>query len=273
MTRSNTQKLWWLSAPALVLALSTWCQLHGRALGVEPASFDVSMPWALRSALGWVLAGALLAHFGDKLLTSRLASAHPWRVRTGMAITVPMLTLSSEVLLLSGDTPVAIWLYSRAPLHLAFGGMLFAGYLWIRSRHQTAKPIAEPAIVPLAQVSTEHAPPQAPAVAAQNDAQDAPMLTVEVMTGTGRTSVAIDDIECLEADRNYINVHTPQRSYLLRQTLTSLEKSLRPDTFLRIHRSTIVNRAKIRERRRGGVLVLNSGRMVRVSRAFADRVH
>jgi DNA-binding LytR/AlgR family response regulator len=92
------------------------------------------------------------------------------------------------------------------------------------------------------------------------------------MTGTGRTRVRIEDIESLEADRNYVSVHTPQRSYLVRQTLGSLEASLRSETFLRIHRSTIVNRNRIRERRPGGVLVLQSGRTVRVSRAFSDRV-
>jgi DNA-binding LytR/AlgR family response regulator len=96
---------------------------------------------------------------------------------------------------------------------------------------------------------------------------------VEVMTGTGRTQVALEDIECLEADRNYINVHTAQRSYLLRQTLASLEQSLNSEVFLRVHRSVIVNRRKIRERRNGGVLVLDSGRTVRVSRAFAGRLN
>ena len=89
------------------------------------------------------------------------------------------------------------------------------------------------------------------------------------MTGTGRTRIRLQDIECLEADRNYVNVHTPQRSYLLRQTLSSLENSLQPGNFLRVHRSIIVNRAMIRERRRGGVLVLCSGRTVRVSRSFS----
>jgi DNA-binding LytR/AlgR family response regulator len=91
------------------------------------------------------------------------------------------------------------------------------------------------------------------------------------MTGTGRTRIRLQDIECLEADRNYINVYTPQRSYLLRRTLNSMEKSLPAGDFLRVHRSIIVNRAMIRERRHGGVLVLCSGRAVRVSRGFAHQ--
>jgi len=236
---------WWLLAPGLVVLLSSWCQLHGSALGTESPGLDVSVPWALRSAVGWVLAGGLLAHFGARILDSAFAERNPWLVRGVLALAIPALTLSSEVILLSGDTPAALWLYNRLPLHLPFGVLLLGGYLLIRARNPRV---------------------------ATTSVREISAHTVEVMTGTGHTQVSLDDVECLEADRNYINVHTPQRSYLLRQTLTSLEKSLRADTFLRVHRSIIVNRAKIRERRRGGVLVLASGRQVRVSRGFADRV-
>lgn len=232
--------LWWLAAPALVLVLMFWCQLHGRALGTELVSFEVSAPWAIKSALGWVLAGGMLAFAGERLLNC------VGRLLTALAI--PLITMGNEVLLLAGDKPLGLWLYDRLPLHLTFGALLFAGYLWIRARQSAPVAVRENVSAP-----EKH--------------------TVEVMTGTGRTTVALADIECLEADRNYINVHTPQRSYLLRQTLASLEKSLQPDCFLRVHRSIIVNRAKIRERRRGGVLVLNSGRTVRVSRAFSDRLN
>jgi hypothetical protein len=258
VTRRPLNWWWWLSAPALVIALSSWCQLHGRALGLEPLGFGVSMPWALRSAFGWVLIGGLFAHFGDRVLTSRFANHHQWCARVLMTLTIPLVTLGSEVVLLSGETPTGLWLYNRLPLHLPSGALLFIGFLWIRARHQrSVERDSAPAASPEAAAAIHHPSP----------------LTVDVMTGTGRTTVSLEEIECLEADRNYINVHTPQRSYLLRQTLTSLEKTLRPDTFLRIHRSIIVNRSKIRERRRGGVLVLHSGRVVRVSRAFAARVN
>jgi hypothetical protein len=238
---------WWLAAAAaLVLVLMFWCQLHGSVLGQGLVDLGVSLPWAVKSAFGWVLAGLLLVHGGEKLLGSGWALRHPWAARIALGAAMPVVTMGNEVLQLAGNNAVGLWLYERLPLHLTFGALLFTGYLWIRARHATSATSAE--------------------------AEAAPAM-VEVMTGTGRTRVALVDIECLEADRNYINVHTPERSYLLRQTLASLEKSLHPEQFLRVHRSTIVNRCKIRERRRGGVLVLAPGRTVRVSRAFAGRLN
>lgn len=245
MKHIHPSRLWWLAAPALVFVLMFWCQLHGHALGEELVSFDVSAPWALKSALGWVLAGCLLAYGSEPLLRSAPGIRHPLGSRIGVALAIPVITLGNEVILLAGDKPLGLWLYDRLPLHLTFGALLFTGYLWLRAR-QSRK--SQPIIV---------------------KAPTAGDLMMEVMTGTGRTQVALADIECLEADRNYINVHTPQRSYLLRQTLSSLEKSLCPQEFLRVHRSIIVNRNQIRERRGGGVLVLRSGRIVRVSRNYA----
>jgi DNA-binding LytR/AlgR family response regulator len=237
---------WWLLSPALVLVLSSWCQLHGSALGDAPVALAVSLPWAMQVAFGWILAGALLHRYGLRLRRSPFGGRRPRTLAVLMIVAVLTITMTTESLLIR-DTPLAIWLYERLPAHLLFATLGIAGFSWLASRGR------------------EHLP-AAPAV-------DAPATDiVDVMTGTGHAQVRISDIECLEADRNYINVHTPERSYLLRQTLSSLEKKLSPAEFMRIHRSTIVNRSKIRERRRGGVLVLSSGRVVRVSRAFAPQV-
>jgi DNA-binding LytR/AlgR family response regulator len=234
---------WWLLAPAvgLVLVLNFWCQLHGSVMGVGPVAFSISLPWALKASLGWVVALAALWRHGPRMLDSGLATRRRWLARMLTVAGVLAITMGNEFVLIRGDSPAALWLYERLPLHMLFASLLVGGYLLLRAR-----------------------PPAAPREAADS--------LVEVMTGTGRARIRLDDIECLEADRNYINVHTTQRSYLLRQTLGSLEKSLAARDFQRVHRSIIVNRAKIRERRRGGVLVLSSGRTVRVSRAFSERL-
>ena len=54
--------------------------------------------------------------------------------------------------------------------------------------------------------------------------------------------VAAMDIERIEAERDYMRLHTNGRSYLLHQTISALEQRLDPEQFQRIHRSHIVRR-------------------------------
>jgi two-component system, LytTR family, response regulator len=55
------------------------------------------------------------------------------------------------------------------------------------------------------------------------------------------------DIEWIEAERNCVCVYAASRTYELRTTLSTLAAKLNPRHFARIHRSTIVNLAKIKE--------------------------
>ncbi len=65
--------------------------------------------------------------------------------------------------------------------------------------------------------------------------------------------IAVMDIERIEAERDYMRLHTAGRSYLLHQTISALEQRLDPDQFQRIHRSHIVRRDLItRLRHEGG---------------------
>lgn len=54
--------------------------------------------------------------------------------------------------------------------------------------------------------------------------------------------VAAVDIERIEAERDYMRLFTGGRSYLLHQTISTLEQRLNPNQFQRIHRSHIVRR-------------------------------
>src|SRR5580704_8351079 len=53
--------------------------------------------------------------------------------------------------------------------------------------------------------------------------------------------VAVDDIERLEAQGNYVNLHVRGHAYPLRSTMSVIESKLDPAKFIRIHRSHIVN--------------------------------
>lgn len=54
--------------------------------------------------------------------------------------------------------------------------------------------------------------------------------------------IAADDIDRIEAERDYMRLHVGSRSYLLHQTISALEDRLNPSRFQRIHRSHIVRR-------------------------------
>jgi two-component system LytT family response regulator len=59
--------------------------------------------------------------------------------------------------------------------------------------------------------------------------------------------VSVGDISWIEADRNYLLVHCGAKTHTLRATLDSIESTLDPKFFVRIHRRNIVRLDAIRE--------------------------
>jgi DNA-binding response OmpR family regulator len=87
--------------------------------------------------------------------------------------------------------------------------------------------------------------------------------------------VAVADIEWIEADRDYVLLHTAQRAHSLRATMDELEKQLDPARMLRLHRSTFVPTASIadfRRQGRGGKVTLANGRSIAVGPAYVGAV-
>jgi two-component system LytT family response regulator len=84
--------------------------------------------------------------------------------------------------------------------------------------------------------------------------------------------LAIDDIDWIRADGNYLHIHVGPARYLHRDTLRHLLAQLDPTRFLRIHRGTVVNVARIREVhplfKGGAEVVLHDGTKLDLSRRF-----
>ncbi len=76
-----------------------------------------------------------------------------------------------------------------------------------------------------------------------------------------------DEIDWIEAYGNYVRLHAGASTYLLREPLSSLEAKLDPAQFARIHRSTLVQIARIREIRPTSVL-LENGEQLTLSRRY-----
>jgi hypothetical protein len=85
----------------------------------------------------------------------------------------------------------------------------------------------------------------------------------------------VDDIKWIQAEGDYVRVHTAARSLLLRDTMMRLESALTLD-FVRIHRSAIVNVSLVREviarPNRDFQVVLRDGTRLKASRTYAERL-
>jgi two-component system, LytTR family, response regulator len=86
----------------------------------------------------------------------------------------------------------------------------------------------------------------------------------------------LEEIDWIEADRNYVRVHAGREVYSVRDTMRGIENTLDPELFLRIHKSVFVNIAsvsKVHAWFNGEYrLALRDGTELTVSATFRDRL-
>ena len=93
----------------------------------------------------------------------------------------------------------------------------------------------------------------------------------------GRTYfVNVADIQWIGAAENYVELHINNATHLLHTKMNTIEESLDPASFVRIHRSVIVNAGFIREMQTAThgeyVLVLHNGVRLQSSRPYHARL-
>ena len=107
-------------------------------------------------------------------------------------------------------------------------------------------------------------------------ASDAYTSRFTLQTGSRIQIVMAEDVEWIGAAGDYVELHVNGRSFLIRETMSSLEQKLDPEKFLRIHRSRIVQSKDILELRsienREFTIKLSDGSEHRSSRTYADRL-
>ncbi len=88
--------------------------------------------------------------------------------------------------------------------------------------------------------------------------------------------VAIEKIDCIESQGDYLAVHAEGKCYLKAQRISEIEGQLDGKTFLRVHRSFIINLAQLQAIERHGAeghaARLRDGRRVPVSRSGYERL-
>ena len=97
-----------------------------------------------------------------------------------------------------------------------------------------------------------------------------------VPTGDGLRLMPVAEIDWIEAQDYYVEVHSGRRGYLLRRSLKDLEQRLDPRHFARIHRKAIVNVSRIEKLRPVSHgerdLLLYDGTRLKLSRIYRDRL-
>ncbi len=90
------------------------------------------------------------------------------------------------------------------------------------------------------------------------------------------TLLDLADVAWIEAQGNYLALHSGGAAHLIRETLARFESMLDPAQFARVHRSAVVAVGRIRsiERQPGGdaKVVLDDGSVVRMSRSYSEAV-
>lgn len=97
-----------------------------------------------------------------------------------------------------------------------------------------------------------------------------------VQIGSDKRRLTLTEIRWIEAERDYVRVHMNGHSHLVNAMLGDMEKALAEESFLRVHRSAIVRKDKVRAVLRGRfsapVLELDGGHRLPVGRKYRDAV-
>jgi len=118
-----------------------------------------------------------------------------------------------------------------------------------------------------------------PAVGRPTDvgqAPEAPLTRIAVKDRDRFILLKPEQIDWIHSAANYAELHSGNRTFLVRMTMSELEGKLDPARFVRIHRSTIVNTdrvVEIRPQSHGEYqVVAQDGTRLRLSRRYRDRL-
>jgi len=97
-----------------------------------------------------------------------------------------------------------------------------------------------------------------------------------IRSGERTIFLTLDEVEWIEAAQNYVRLHAGPAAHLLHVPMNTLETSLDPERFVRIHRSYIVNLRCVRQlwtlAHGQYVLELASGERLQSGRTYGDRI-
>ena len=110
----------------------------------------------------------------------------------------------------------------------------------------------------------------------EEDEEDDPIDRFTIRSRDRIYFVDVDDVQWVESEGDYVALHDGEDAHLVRKTMKELEQRLTPESFVRIHRSYIVNVNYIEELRpldHGTYQIhMESGIPLKTSRGYSDNV-
>jgi two-component system LytT family response regulator len=103
-----------------------------------------------------------------------------------------------------------------------------------------------------------------------------PLKRLSIKSGGKFVLLDLDEIDYIEGAGNYLCIHAGSNEFLTRETMTECEAKLQSSDFVRIHRSVIVNRSRVKELKSWFTgeyaVLLSSGKELTLSRGYRDRL-
>lgn len=179
-----------------------------------------------------------------------------------LSITVALLVNMGAVYLFFGEA-IYSGLLMLVPLKALIGGLIYLvmlfgfNYFLTIQQEQSIDRQSE------TQESAEASIPQPPEPALVL------LEKISVRTGAKINIVELADILYLQADGDYVQIHTSTGNHLKEDTMKYFEQHLPPDRFVRVHRSYIVNVKEIRRielfEKQSQLLTLSNGEKIKAS--------
>lgn len=227
--------------------------LAGRS--IDPADI---LEWRVLPLSIWMAAAPLLLRWQATI--SRSASERPVRWLLGHLLLAAGWTVVSNLLM---RIPL---LLKGAPAHVALSDAVSGAVAYA--------PGAAAAYVALLAFGELRRRSAAVTSEARSRPDSGPPTHVAIRNDVRIHLVPRAEIRWIEADGDHVRIHTIENEFRTRATLTSFERELEDDGFLRIHRSALVHPRAIREIQRyyrgDHVAILRDGREIRIPRTRGD---
>lgn len=249
------------SVPAALLATQQWAELSGtpkemswaRAFAYQGLSWMLLVP-ATPALLAWIRSSPL----------SRGAPRRLWsHLGTSVAFGVLFLWVAAPVRHLFHPSPIR-WtffgeaFYKSAPQFILMGSLAY----WL--------------VVLVASLLESRTRVHAMELARADGARAASEPRVELRSVAGKVSLPIREIGWIESSSVGAKVFAGSETYLVRHTLAELLGRLGDHGIVRVHRSRLLNAARVREviggKGRDAVARLDTGEQVRVSRRMRENL-